>query len=82
MVWLGLVQQQGMLAAISGDRPVPVIWLHYSSIDVPGRLAHRNCLAEHAAEAGLPTSSHGHVLGGLQNLQAPAYRAGSGGVAV
>ena len=76
MVQLGPVQQQGVVAAIGGDGPVRVIGLHGGSVYVPGRLAHRHRLAKGAAEAGLPPSAHGHILGRLQDLQTPAWGAG------
>lgn len=76
MVQLGTAQQQGVVAAIHGDSPLSIIWLHGGPIDVPGRLAQWHRLTECAAEARLPTYWHSSVLRGLQDLQAPACRVG------
>lgn len=76
MVRLGPEQQQGVVAAVGGHGPVCVIGLHGGSVYVPGHLAHGHCLAKGAAEGGLPPGAHGHILGRLQDLQAPACGAG------
>lgn len=72
MARTGMVQQQGMVAAFGDHHPVCVICKHCHPVEVPGGLAHGNCLTEHTGEAGLATSLHHHITWVFEDLQAPS----------